>query len=906
MKRDIAQKSITDLPISSRSKNALKEANHNTYEDLSKLTYMEIYQMKNIGDKSLREILDCIDNLKVKYPSLFNESKKLFINNKDEICIDISIKNIKMSINTYNSLKENNILYFSDILTFETQNLKKNSTLGTRVINEIEYIKNNTDFTLYSSNILISNFTEKVCVELAREITKYIDISKLSFYKQKTKTLGKFISNIKKNSYVDKYDFLNSDEFNEFLYKSVYLQNIFENYLLNIIYNQPYGLTTSDILNIMPKYFNSYAYINFILNNLCRENRLELLEENRYIIYSPPIKTVAPNFLNTKKLNILESRLKGQTLETVGKNLGLTRERIRQIEKDIFKYFDKNKLKFREDLYREIYDNYNIFSEDFKLVFGSNTTYNYLYIRKVKNNPNKRPLNDILNDHTIPKSVKTTLEKAIYKNYVKIDKKYIPCTKNDLSNYVLRNYTKDSVTFKEFVNIYCDLLKTSGLSNNEKLTPLDRSYENKLSASPYALWKYGKRFRYYDTTLYDFSDFLSTLNLNSNQYQNTKYSTNKFFKMYPELMKEYDIVDEYELHNLLKKICTKEEYPTLSFARMPSIEFGTPDIDKQVLDLLIKLAPITKYNFAKAYQEEFGVSYKTVLSNCLDTIDVYFYDDYYKVDFPELSEEFEKKLQGLLVKDFYFFYEVEKIFLEAFSQSSQKYLNTYTMKSIGFKVYSNYIISEKYPTAFDFFNNYILKYDYFETLTFPKEITTIVSYVSCINKLKLDYEVIEYFPKKYINIETLTKKYNIDKNDIKTYVNYVYNNVSNDYFTVYSLLKSGFHHRLHKFDFPDWFFTSILIEARDLFSYLRVGGNKVLVKGKKNIKLDELLEFFLEQNKIKCIDVFDLIKEVSLQYSISINSSRIYTISENTNLFYDSINNNIYKDYETYMETLQN
>lgn len=59
-------------------------------------------------------------------------------------------------------------------------------------------------------------------------------------------------------------------------------------------------------------------------------------------------------------------------------------------------------------------------------------------------------------------------------------------------------------------------------------------------------------------------------------------------------MSKYDIRDHYELHNLLKKICNKENYSNISFEKQPYINFGTFDFDKE-LDLLVRmLSPVSQ------------------------------------------------------------------------------------------------------------------------------------------------------------------------------------------------------------------------------------------------------------------------------------------------------------------------
>ena len=66
----------------------------------------------------------------------------------------------------------------------------------------------------------------------------------------------------------------------------------------------------------------------------------------------------------------------------------------------------------------------------------------------------------------------------------------------------------------------------------------------------------------------------------------------KFMELYPELMKKYDIRDQYELHNLLRKIISDGQYPELDFGRMPELKFGEFDRTAALFDLLIDYSPI--------------------------------------------------------------------------------------------------------------------------------------------------------------------------------------------------------------------------------------------------------------------------------------------------------------------------
>ena len=87
---------------------------------------------------------------------------------------------------------------------------------------------------------------------------------------------------------------------------------------------------------------------------------------------------------------------------------------------------------------------------------------------------------------------------------------------------------------------------------------MSKTRKNHLGESRIALWKQNELIRYYDIDARDYSELLDTLNFES--YENIEISTLKFMDDYPELMQKYDIRDQYELHNLLRKIVPENSY----------------------------------------------------------------------------------------------------------------------------------------------------------------------------------------------------------------------------------------------------------------------------------------------------------------------------------------------------------
>ena len=120
---------------------------------------------------------------------------------------------------------------------------------------------------------------------------------------------------------------------------------------------------------------------------------------------------------------------------------------------------------------------------------------------------------------------------------------------------------------------------------------------NKLSCSNLCLWKQGQRLRFYEIVSRDYTELWDSLNLES--FENTEISTLKFFEDYPELMRSYDIRDQYELHNLLKKTLSEGSFHDLRFGRQPMLQFGEFDRTAALYAMLEDLSPVSSEEFVE-------------------------------------------------------------------------------------------------------------------------------------------------------------------------------------------------------------------------------------------------------------------------------------------------------------------
>lgn len=897
---------ISNLNLSTRVFNALKREGIDTINDLFNCPKEEILKIKNLGKKSLDEIFYIIDELNNNKAQIYSEIStreprqiKSFIGFDGQKYNDIPIEDLNLSVRAFNCLKTAKINHYSELLLKSANELIDIPNMGRKSLLELENVKSNTPLTLFSDtedNKYIT--TETICSSIFKVINEKFNVNPAQLFEILIPVCSSYMED--KGNITDVSLCLKDKKFLKNICQINYIQNVFKEYVLSVIKQNIYGCEENYILERMPLYFNNVDFVNVLLNDLLSSNDIEFFDTDKYIVVSSSFVIGAKNILTDKEYEIFIQRTEGKTLEDVGKVANVTRERIRQIEAKAIRKLNENNSIFKEDIYYDIFKRYSISREEFTIAFKNCQTYNYLTLRYSKAKDSKLPLEQVLEDKNIPIAFKRACEKAIYKNYVKIAKEYIPCTRADISNYVLRTFATDGVTFDEFCELYYSILDDVGKQNDPKLLLMDRGYENRLAASKTTLWKYGKKFRYYNMELYDFTELLNTINLN--QYDNIEYSALKFFRLYPELMKTYDIRDEYELHNLLKKNCGKDKYPTVNFKRMPNIEFGKADRDNQVMDLLLSLAPISNYDFAKEYEREYGVAANTVLANYMSSFDQYFYDGVYKIDFPALPDIIAQKLKRLLVNDFYLISKIREIYEKEFPNSDKKLLNPFSLKNLGFKVYSVYAVKDKFNSATEYFNYLLTKDDITYIDNFPNEIKEVISYTSQLYKLKSNYEIIEFSPNKYINFRKL-QQFGITKEMLRVYCDDVLNFAGESkYFTLCSLRKDGFSHQLDDLGFDEWFYTSILVEDKNNLSYQRIGGNKVMLKGKFSVQLEDFLEFIVYGQDPLFIDVYELSYRLQSHYNVNINIWKLIEIIKNSTMFYDVISEKVYADYDIYYE----
>ena len=816
----------------------------------------------------------------VQEPAASDDMSTVFLDETGAIVQDIPVKELLLSVRARNSLTRNGYKFASELVGITYGELMNLQNMGVKTAEEVlAYIEK---ISVQRGTCVTQNEANSSGNDLAAEMH--------SAYGEGENVWLREIFTVK-----SQFPEAMGETLIYRLYDSVFVRGTVKAKILQIVEENNNEISKTALEEKLPQHLNNTTILEEILLELEAISAVEMGEVMIYRQY-PSVMEFAAHIENDRIREVIQGRIEGKTLQEIGEQYGVTRERVRQLmQKGL-----RKKPYLREDKYAYLYDHYDFSLEDFVLAYDEpHETYYYLEMISQITRAKRKPLEEILTDTAVAPELRKKAERAIYKRYVSTDGVRVKMTRPDLIKHYIKINCKSLTKFDDFVSEYNLWLDSLGLGDDPSLMIEARTYENILNQCDYVLWNQWRSFRYYNILEQDFEDLLSTLNLE--QFEDTEFSTLKLFRDYPLLMEQYDIHDEYELHNLLKKIWVSEN-ESVKFKKMPTIEVGSANTYNQVLTLLLQYAPITAEDLANRYEEEYGVKALTVRGNYLRALDHYFYKGVYSIDYAALPSIQFARMQTVLDRDFYTIQDVKRLYKREFPNSDESLLNPYTLKTLGFHVYpgySGYIVKNTFSGATDYFHT---QDDIVDMRAYGTAIRNIATYDSEHRRLRNAYEIIEFSPLQYISIRRLNEA-GVTKEHLRAYCDAVAKYYEKgEYFTTTSMRNSGFVHDLDDLGFEEWFYSSILFEDRDNFSAQRIGGTRLFLRGKPNGNLADMLVWLLD--KYQKIDFYDLLDMLENQYGIFLPKEKVVEIISDTELYYDAIMETVYIDYDTYFEEI--
>ena len=897
---------VDELGLSVRSTNALRNNGILKLSQLFELTEEKLFSMRNLGAKSVREILaaktfyseqfgisDGTADIAIPEPAAPSVPETVsFLNDEGVFCEDIPIDALGLSVRSYNCLRRGGYEYASQLIGVTREDLLKIKNMGAKSADEILAVVQKLEFRAAEEDTNDvtaepqANPQKERLTDFCREVYEGIGVAPKMLYAALEKLTADGASLTGESLYYRAYDL-------------PFMKAALKEQIYSYLYEAEFDPVGRDSLDSkLPAHLFNTTITDEALIDL--ENEGMILETDEgYVCRYPRCTEFAASIENENERLCLLERLKGRTLEEIGQENGWTRERVRQLMDKALNRRGRPRL--HEDQYAYLFDHYCIAKVDFCSVFHEPPeTFEYLSLTGKKNKRAGAALEEALTDPSLSEKTKRRLQKIIYKNCIFIDGEPIKVDRQVLVLYAIRLFARERIAYEDFTARYLQWLNELGLGDREELQYNLRTYENKIMSLNCVLWNYKNSFRYYDVEAVNADDFCRALSLE--QYADLAITSRLIFNSYPEVMTEYDIRDEYELHNLLRKLEADKLYPELKivFGKMPTITFGAGNAEAQALDLMIELAPISCEDLAYQYELRYGIRRDTAAGFLLSWLGDYYYQGMFTVDAESLPSEEYNAMKERLTQDFYLKKEILLLYKRLFPQGDPKRINSYTLKSMGFHVYGAYVVSQRFSNATDYFDHLLLDQPITNMNDVDTRFSTITAYSSELIKLKASRRIVEFSPKQYITIERLNEC-GITLADLERYCKDVAAlTEEGEFFTLQSLRKQGFADELDDYGFDDWFYMSLLCEDREHFSFRRVANSKLFCRGKTNVVLgDFLISVMLREQKMDFYDFCDLLER---EYGLSIDIYKLKAMIRESGLYYNDIMDKVYIDYETYYE----
>ena len=718
------------------------------------LQYCENRTGMNLQNENLTaKHTDNFSVLETIFDRKLESSEIMFKNDAGDYCADIYVKEIPLSVRTMNVLVTNGIDSLLKATSYRYYDLIKLRGMGRKSVNELlDVIKDKVIVNEASEDIDSESINEAIA-KVESFFSPVLDSTALD---KKRKELGAVILQICGSN---ENEMVLNEEVMVDIAKYNPIRQQLKQLVLSAVSDKIYcGIDRRTLITVVSNQNSTfYTIFDEIIESLIFEKQIRIVSGKVY-----RYKAFLNEWINTLEGNnriALECRCQGLTLEETGEKLGLTRERIRQVVAKTL----KRRPKIYEDDYEEFIEKFFFTKEEFESLFNlTRVQVNYLLLSYKRGSGD---VQDFLDDSSIPAHLKERVATTFRGKVLVLDGECVPLKRDVLLQKLLKTFYADKeCSVEEFAEFYMDFLKENNVLDCENLLfPNRRALEARITDYPYTISKAGHKIRYYDTEAVDINELLAALDIG--RYADTEISTLKLIRDWPDVMEQFDIRDEYELHNLIRKRLSDIEHYDISVTRMPFITIGSGDRTKQVEDLLLQLAPVSNTDLAAEYEERYGVRSETVLANFFKCIDVFYHDGIFDLEQQELSSEDYAAVKAELTENFYLWDSIVRIYHEVSSNPNPEAINAMTLKKLGFRVYSQYVISSDYPSADAFITELLLKESSINLEELPYGMRKIQAYYSVLTELRDTLELVEVEKNVFYRFDYFAEKYDVDSKE---------------------------------------------------------------------------------------------------------------------------------------------
>ena len=588
---------IRRLPLSVRAKNSLAKAGYDCVEELYGLDYDTLMSMDSMGDKTANEVLDYIRLHPV--PEALPNTR---------IAGDCEVLDFPLSVRAQNALSKAGIRFASEAMALGYEGLMKLGSMGEKTAGEVwNAVKRLSIVNDMEEGSPEPGPEEALAAELQQAYGKNV-----GYWKRELITVCGVSADMSEAQRLS------------CLYDRKAIRSLVKSVLLKYLEAHEGRVSRADL---------SRAFTERLLPSSVAEELLTELETSKDITFArtdvcrnyPSVCQFVAGIDKDQTREMMQHLLLGKTLEQVGNRFGTSRQNVCQIRDRVL----QGRPRLREDRYLDLFNQYLFTPETFRSVFGESVeAYYYLSLVSKTKKDSRKPLSELYEDDAVSPELKARLEPVFRKDRLLDQDVWVKRNVKDMVRHYVKTFCRDLTADADFMSGYHQWLKSLKLAKASEFI-LKPRYADNLDRFDFVVRNIGHRFRYYNWADYDFNALLATLQIE--QYENTEISALKLYTEHSELMQQYDIRDEYELHDILKRVWPADNNH-VKFGRSPTIIIGEANRREQVLSVLRRYGPLRIEDLATRYEEIYGVKAATVLANYCTGLEVYRHDGLYSVD----------------------------------------------------------------------------------------------------------------------------------------------------------------------------------------------------------------------------------------------------------------------------------
>lgn len=221
-----------------------------------------------------------------------------------------------------------------------------------------------------------------------------------------------------------------------------------------------------------------------------------------------------------------------------------------------------------------------------------------------------------------------------------------------------------------------------------------------------------------------------------------------------------------------------------------------------------------------------------------------------------------------------------------------------TLKTMGFKVFADYILKNSYPSGEAYFKEFLQKSEIIDMDSLDKRLTQNQTFQMVLEELRVNFDLLEIEKNRYLSFSAFSKNApGIIKDDLKKFVTEASSYNQADFFTIQSIRKEGFISSIDYLNLTDWFYGALLRSCKDI-SYSKVAGGFLFSHRDKLFKRSDFFLFVME--RLIKISITEFIRYISNTYGLHFDRYDIPAIINQSGMYYHSETEMIYLNKEIY------